>query len=332
MAVGFKRIMRAVTVFTVVAMFFGGCSKAEKAPDAKDKAAQTQTEASKDVIKFDGGSITVDEVKTILSKMSDRERAQFQTPDGMKNLVNQLADNAALAEAARKEGVADKADVKTLLKIITNVRLSQEYFEQKIKPRADNVTIPTEELQQYYNNNLAKYDSTEVKARHILVRDEAKAKSLYDQVKAKPAKFSELAKANSEDKGSGANGGDLGFFTRGRMVPEFETAAFALKVGEISQPVKTQFGFHIIIVDERKENGVKPFEEVKGEIENELKRGKSQEVVTAAIEDVKAKMNLKVDDSLLSQIQVPASPALQMPGQAPAGGQVPPPPPPAPTR
>ena len=115
-------------------------------------------------------------------------------------------------------------------------------------------------MQRYYNGNIAQYQTPEqVRASHILLntagKDEAavrkQAEDILQQVKA-GADFAELAKKFSEDEGSKVNGGDLDYFTRGRMVPEFETAAFALEPGQVSDIVKSQFGFHIIKVVDKK--------------------------------------------------------------------------------
>lgn len=323
----FKRISHVV-IFAALCAVFAGCSAGKKAEEAKPAAPAVPEQA---VIQYDGGYITVSEIKTILSKMTPRERQNFQTPDGMKTLVKQLADNAVLAQAAKNDGLTETDEVKALMKVINNVRLSQEYFEEKIKPKADNLVIPEEELRAYYNANSAKYDKSQVKARHILIREsEEKAKEIYNQAKANPKKFSELAEKHSEDKGSSANGGDLGFFGHGRMVPEFEAAAFSLPVGEISEPVKTQFGWHIIIVDEKTEDASQPFEEVRASIENELKREKSQGVIDAAIEELKGSLNLTIDENLIpliNQAEAPVAP-VQNPA-ADAGTPPPPPPPPA---
>lgn len=110
----------------------------------------------------------------------------------------------------------------------------------------------------------------EIKASHILVEDEETAKEVKNKLN-EGASFEELAQEYSTD-GSAANGGDLGYFGPGQMVPEFEEAAYALEVGEISEPVQSQFGFHIIKLTDKKE--VAPFEEMKEEIREELARAK----------------------------------------------------------
>ena len=153
-----------------------------------------------------------------------------------------------------------------------------------------------EEIQAYYNRNKAKYTmDEEVKASHILIKDEEdteearaatlkKAEELLEQAKAEGADFAALAREHSEDTGSAVNGGDLGWFARGRMVPPFEQAAFALtEKGELSEPVRSQFGVHIIRFEERRK-GLKPLAEVRSEIEAGLKRAKQNE---RALEDIK---------------------------------------------
>ena len=138
----------------------------------------------------------------------------------------------------------------------------------------------------FYNQNKAQ-STTEgrVRASHLLLKTEgkdeaavkARAEELLKQAKAPGADFAALAKANSEDEGSAVNGGDMNFFGRGQMVPEFEQAAFALKPGEVSDVVKTTFGFHIIKVFESQPEISRPLAEVKPEILDQLKWQKAQQ-------------------------------------------------------
>lgn len=138
------------------------------------------------------------------------------------------------------------------------------------------ITISDEEINEYFEENKDKLGQEEqVKASHILVEDEKTAKDLKKQLD-EGADFAELAKEHSKDPGSAENGGDLGFFGKGKMVKEFEEAAFAAKVDEITEPVKSEKGYHIIKVAEKKEAKEATLEENKEEIKDTLYRNKVQ--------------------------------------------------------
>ena len=152
----------------------------------------------------------------------------------------------------------------------------------------DSFVLTDDEVRQYYDANLSQYQTPgQVRASHILLRvdgdDEAvaaRAAELAAEARA-GADFAELARRHSEDETNAENGGDLGPFGRGRMVPEFENAAFALAAGEISDPVRSPFGYHVINVTEKQEEVTQPFAEVRGAIENILKRERSSSRATA---------------------------------------------------
>ena len=153
----------------------------------------------------------------------------------------------------------------------------------------DSLALTDDEVRQYYDANLSQYQTPgQVRASHILLRVEgdddeaveARAAELAAEARG-GADFTELAREHSQDETNAANGGDLGSFGRGRMVPEFENAAFALAEGEISDPVRSPFGYHVIHVTEKQEEVTQPFAEVRGAIENVLKRERSSARATA---------------------------------------------------
>ncbi len=163
-------------------------------------------------------------------------------------------------------------------------RVAIEYVVLDLEALKGDVSVPEEELRKFYEQNASRFGSAEERrASHILVKAEqgasaadrdkarAKAEALLAQVKKEPARFAELAKANSDDPGSAANGGDLDFFGRGAMVKPFEDAAFALKPGEISGIVESDFGFHIIQLTAVRGGERKSFDAVRAEIESEIK-------------------------------------------------------------
>lgn len=172
-----------------------------------------------------------------------------------------------------------------------------EYVVLSLDDAAAQIAVPEAELRGYYQQNQARYGEPEQRrASHILLtagdggsakdKDGArkKAEELLAQLRTNPGDFEKLAREHSKDPGSAAKGGDLGFFGRGMMVKPFEDAAFAQKPGEIGNVVETDFGFHIIRVTEVKPAQAKPFEQVRGEIENEYRRAQAQKKFAEAAE------------------------------------------------
>lgn len=162
---------------------------------------------------------------------------------------------------------------------------------------ARDVAVPEADLQRYYDENASRYTvAEERRARHILIKaekdapaaDRAKAKAraeeLLAQARAKPAEFAALAKANSQDEGSAAQGGDLDFFARGAMVKPFEDAVFAMKPGEISPVIESDFGYHVIQLTELRGGQKKALAEVRAEIEAEVRKSLAQRRYAEAAE------------------------------------------------
>ena len=188
-------------------------------------------------------------------------------------VVEYLIERHLLAQYAVKEGVAETDEYKRRLALYQAKALRDAYFFQKIRPM-----VTEEEIKKVYDEEAAKLQQTErVRARMILVASEKEAQDI-EAMLAKGEKFEDLAKKYSLD-GSKDYGGDLGYFTSAEMVPEFSNAVFALKVGETSQPVKTDFGWHIIRLEDKKQGAAQPFDQVKQAIRNVLLRQKVGEVM-----------------------------------------------------
>ncbi len=238
----------------------------------------------------------------IVEQMPPERRAAAQAPQAKRQLAEQLAELKALAQEARREKIDQTPEAKAQLAMRSDQLVAGMLF-QKISKDAK----PTDaDLQAYYNEHKADYDT--VTARHILIRMTGSAvplkegeKDLSDDqalAKAKDIRaklvaggdFAELAKTESDDAGSGANGGALGDFTRGRMVPQFEEAAFALKVNEISEPVKTQFGYHIIQVTK---HDTKSLADAKPEITEKI----GPEMAQKGVDAIKSKTTITFDQA-----------------------------------
>ena len=156
-----------------------------------------------------------------------------------------------------------------------------------ITKAVENVKVTEQDVKDFYENNKEKMINPEtVSASHILVEDEEKAKELLEEINSGKISFEECAKANSSCPSS-QNGGNLGQFTKGQMVPEFDNAVFSMSVGEISGPVKTQFGYHIIKLNSKNEAAEIPFEDVKDSILVQLTTEKQQAAYKSKVNQLK---------------------------------------------
>jgi peptidyl-prolyl cis-trans isomerase C len=189
-------------------------------------------------------------------------------------LVNYLVDVIVLSQAAEKQKLEDRPDVKHRLAFDRN-RLLMEALLQD----AGKAALSDEAEHKLYDEAIKQVKAEEeVHARHILVVSEDEAKAILAQLKG-GADFVALAKEKSKDPGSAESGGDLGYFTKEQMVPEFAEVAFKLGKGQLSDPVKTQFGWHIIKVEDRRTKPTPTFEQVKPQIENYIAHRAQAELV-----------------------------------------------------
>jgi len=189
-------------------------------------------------------------------------------------LQNQLTEEQ-FVNILNMQGIGGLADYKALFMEQNEMVLLINELQSSI---IDSVEVSDAEIEEYYNNNKARFTVEEqVQASHILVEDEATAKEILDKLNS-GSDYAELAKEYSID-GSASRGGNLGFFPRGRMVKPFEEAAFALEVGEISGIVKTDFGYHIIMVTDRQEAGTISLEESRDNIRDTLLHQKQMETL-----------------------------------------------------
>ena len=179
-----------------------------------------------------------------------------------------------------------------------------KYALLEVEKVRETVQVPDADVEAFYTQNKAQYTTEgRVRASHILLKTEgkddatvkAKAAALLAQAKAPGADFAALAKANSEDEGSAVNGGDLNYFGRGQMVPEFEQAAFSLKSGDVSDLVKTTFGYHIIKVIDSQPETSRPVAEVKPEIVEQLKWQKAQQQAEQIAKAMEASIKTPAD-------------------------------------
>ena len=223
-----------------------------------------------------GSPITDEDVNEFLVNLGPRAQG-YNNPEGRKMILEQLIGNKLLLLEAKKNLFEIEPEFKAQLAKVKDSLLSSYALEKALS----SVKISDKEAEEYYEQNKDKFDAGEsVSASHILVDSEELARELIEKIKGGEISFEDAAKAHSSCP-SGQNGGSLGEFGRGQMVPEFDSAVFAMNVGEISEePVKTQFGYHLIRLDSKKESAPTPY----AEIANEIKAGLLSEKKRAAYE------------------------------------------------
>ena len=226
-----------------------------------------------------------------LKQMASDKRMQ-------KEFLDQLATSHLIYQEGIKQGIDKEPLVKSQIEDATRKIVLATLLQREIESR---IKTPTEkDIEQYYQTHSDEFkQEKQVRARHILVENEATAKKISAKLK-NGADFATLAKESSTCPSS-AKGGDLGFFTRNRMVKEFADVAFKLKKGEVSGPVKTKFGYHIIEVTDIKEAGVTPLNEVKTAIENKLIQSQKSQVFQDYIAGLKKKSTFVLHPELIEE-------------------------------
>src|SRR6202045_4185093 len=207
--------------------------------------------------------------------------AQMDPATKKENVLAFLIDMKIVAKAAEDKKIENNEDFKKRLSFSRNRLLMDSLLASEGK------AATTDEAMKKVYEDASKQitGEQEVHARHILVETEDEAKAVEDELK-KGADFAELAKKKSKDPGA-SDGGDLGFFTKDQMGPEFSTVAFALEPGKISDPVKSQFGWHIIKVEEKRSRKAPDFEQVKSQIETYVTRKAQADYVAKLRETAK---------------------------------------------
>lgn len=228
------------------------------------------------------------------NQVPTEKQAEFR-----KQVLEQLVAKELVYDDAKKTGVLTSNEYKAKYEEVTE-RIKKEIAIQVWQKReVDKIAISDAELKKYYESNKEEFiENDSVNARHILVEKEADAKSIIAQLKplkgdALKNKFIEIAKAKSTCA-SASEGGDLGYFTEGQMVPAFNDKAFSMKVKEFTtEPVKTQFGYHVIYIEDKKAKTAKSFPDVKPFIEQRLKMEKAKAVMLTKMKELEKKAVIK---------------------------------------
>jgi peptidyl-prolyl cis-trans isomerase C len=270
---------RAIAFASVAALLLvlpaaSGCSK--------DSSSKQEASSADDPVVARVNGVDIRESALAFAE-EDMAAELQQVPPGAKRdqLITYLADIVLVTQAADKNNRADSADFKRRLAFVRSKLLMGVELQEQAK-----AALTEEAMREVYNDAVKSMSGQEeVRARHILVETEEEAKAILEQLKG-GADFAALAKEKSKDPGA-AEGGDLGYFSKDQMVPEFAEVAFKMYPGQLSNPVKTKFGWHIIKVEDKRTKPVPSFEQVRDRIEAFITRKAQTEMIAKLREGAK---------------------------------------------
>lgn len=238
--------------------------------------------------------ITNYDLESALQSLDPYQAMHFNTEEGKKQLLEDLVNQELFYIEARENNLHNNEDFKSEMKKVEENMLKQ-YAINKV---LSNITLTEEEKTAFFEANKSKFNKSETaSAKHILVETEDKANELLNKINAGEVSFEDAAAEHSTCPSKDA-GGNLGSFPKGQMVPEFEEAVFNMQKGEVRGPVQTQFGYHLIKLEDIQAGGESKYEEVQNEIERTLMYQKQSEIYSNKLNDLKSKYgtNVKYND------------------------------------
>jgi len=243
---------------------------------------------NKVIAKVNGREITEQDLQMFYQTIGQQVQGQFQGEQGMQRLVDELIYQELFYAEAVDTKLEDSEEFKLELSKVSDNLLKQF----NIKNLIESISIEDADVETFYNENPQYFQGQEqIQASHILVDTEESANDILAEING-GLTFAEAAQKYSKCP-SNQEGGDLGFFSSGQMVPEFEAAAFEMKLNEVSKPVKTQFGYHLILKTGEQPAVTQPFEAVKGQIAHQLLIQKQNAAYIGKVEELKTKYTIE---------------------------------------
>lgn len=238
----------------------------------------------------EGRKITQQDVDIFIHRLGPQQAPQFQNPEGQKRILDELINQELFLADAKLNKLEQSDEFKAELEKMKDVILTQ----LNITKLMSSVAVNEEEMKNHFEENKGKYVTAEqANTSHILVDTKEECDNIHQEILENKITFEEAATKYSKCP-SKANGGNLGTFPRGKMVPEFEEAAFNMSEKEISQPVKTQFGYHIIRLNELKKAEEKKYEEVRNTIQNELTTAKQHQEYSNKVSELHKNFSIEL--------------------------------------
>jgi peptidyl-prolyl cis-trans isomerase C len=278
----------ALAVGLLASTAFGALAQAQ-APAAEPAPAAALSPDTV-VATVTGNPITEADVQMAVSEL-DQQFGQLSPEQKRAAALSAIIEIRLMSEKAKAAGLDQDEEFKRKLAFLNERALHAQVIEKQISPE-----VTEEALKARYDKEIGSRPPVEeVRARHILVKTEEEAKEIIKQLEA-GGDFEAIAKEKSSDPGSGANGGDLGFFAKGQMVPEFEAAAFALEPGAYTkEPVKSEFGYHVIKLEEKRNQPPVAFDQVK----DQLRQLVFRDLYFATVKDLRSKATIEIKDETL---------------------------------
>ncbi len=245
------------------------------------------------VAKVGSLTVTTDELEQEWSAASRMIIQGVSELDRKKEIVNKMIGDKVVVLEAYKEGIDNEVEKDSSFAKQKETLLLNVLYKKEI---VDKTKATEAEIKEEYDKQ-----KEEIHAAHILVVTKEEADKIHQQLKG-GTDFTQLAKEKSIDPSAKNNGGDLGFFGRGKMIPEFQDVAFSLKEGDISRPVQTQYGWHVIKMIEKRQQQQSPYEEAKKQIQSRLDQTKREKRVKEYFNDLKKRVGFKINDQALELI------------------------------
>ena len=246
--------------------------------------------------------ITEDDFIKEISRIPEWARTQFMGEEGEQKFLDELIKRELIYQHALKMKLDKNEEYLDKVREFEKMTLVSLVLKKEVE---DKTFVDDAEVKSFFDQNADKFTvGTQLKASHILVETEKEAQDIHARI-IKGESFSDLAKKFSKDKGSAENGGDLGYFSRGKMVPEFEQAAVGLKPGEVSEPVKTRFGYHIIKLTDIKKGTPANFEQSAESIKKQLLAEKRKALFDSYVEKLKGELKVVTVEENLKSVALP---------------------------
>ena len=291
----------------ITALF--GCQKG-----STGSTAETKKEGPV-VAEVNGSTITTGDFNNELKALPEYLKNMAETPQGRKEMLDTMVIRELILQQASKDGLDKSPEITQKLADLRKRLIVEAFLKKRVET---DVKVGDDDLKKFYEQNKEKFRTGEqVRASHILVKTEKEAKDILAQIKA-GGKFEDLAKKHSVDA-SASHGGDLGWFGKGSMVPAFEKAVSALKEGQVSDVVKSDFGYHIIKLTGKRPAGIRPFEDVKEQIKAAIMPSKQQEEFQKIKDELKKSAKIDIKEDVLNTLgsakgdgkpaEAPAAPA-----------------------